>query len=47
MRKLVVVNQVVLGKARTMFDDIKETLKLKKTRTFGNGKVFLCDDPMA
>jgi hypothetical protein len=45
MRKSVVVNQVVLGKARTMFDGIKA--KLKKTRTFGNGKVFLCDDPMA
>jgi dihydrofolate reductase len=45
----VVVNPVVLGKGRTMFDGIKEllTLKLTKTRTFGNGKVFLCYEPMA
>ena len=49
MRKLVVVNQVVLGKGRTMFDRIKEKLNLKltKTQTFGNGKVFLCYEPMA
>ena len=40
----VVVNPVVLGKGRTMFDGIKEmlTLKLTKTRTFANGTVFLC-----
>lgn len=39
-----VVNPVVLGKGRTMFDGVKEKLKLKltKTRIFGNGKVFLC-----
>ena len=45
----VVVNPVVLGKGRTMFDGIKEKLNLKltKTRTFGNGKVFLCYEPMA
>ena len=45
----VVVNPVVLGQGRTMFDGIKEklTLKLTKTRTFGNGKVFLCYEPMA
>ncbi len=44
----VVVNPVVLGKGRTMFDGIKEmlTLKLTKTRTFANGKVFLCYEPM-
>ena len=43
----VVVNPVVLGKGRTMFDGVKEKLNLKltKTRTFGNGKVFLCYEP--
>jgi dihydrofolate reductase len=43
----VVVNPVVLGKGRTMFDGIKETLTLKltKTRTFGNGNVLLCYEP--
>jgi len=39
----VVVNPVVLGKGRTMFDGVTEkpNLKLSKTRAFGNGKVFL------
>jgi dihydrofolate reductase len=39
-----VVNPVVLGEGRTMFDGIKDklTLKLTKTRTFGNGNVLLC-----
>jgi dihydrofolate reductase len=45
----VVVNPVVLGQGRTMFDGIKEklTLKLTKVRSFSNGKVFLCYEPMA
>jgi dihydrofolate reductase len=45
----IVVFPVVLGKGRTMFDGIKEmlTLKLTKTRTFGNGNVLLCYGPMA
>ena len=40
----VVVNPIVLGKGRTMFDGVKEklSLKLTKTRAFGNGKVFVC-----
>ena len=40
----IVVNPVVLGKGRTMFDGVKEKLNLKltKTRAFGNGNVFLC-----
>ncbi|HEY3053469.1 MAG TPA: dihydrofolate reductase family protein [Thermoanaerobaculia bacterium] len=40
----IVVNPVVLGKGRTMFDTIKEKLILKRTntRTFGNGNVLLC-----
>ena len=43
----IVVNPVVLGKGRTMFDGIKEKLPLKliKTRTFGNGNVLLCYEP--
>jgi dihydrofolate reductase len=45
----VVVNSVVLGKGRTMFDGIKEKLNLKltKTRVFSSGKVFLCYEPAA
>ncbi len=44
----IVVNPVVLGKGRTMFEGIKEKilLKLTKTRTFGNGNVLLCYEPM-
>jgi dihydrofolate reductase len=39
-----VVDPVALGKGRTMFDGIDQTLKLKVTRsrTFKNGKVYLC-----
>lgn len=39
-----VVNPLVLGAGRTMFDGIKEKLNLKLTssRTFGNGNVLLC-----
>ncbi len=45
----IVVNPVALGKGRTMFDGIKEkvSLKLTNTRTFGNGNVLLCYEPMA
>jgi dihydrofolate reductase len=45
----VVVNPIVLGKGRTMFDGVKEKLNLKrtKTRAFGNGNVFLCYEPTA
>jgi len=44
----IVVNPVVLGKGRTMFDGVQKMLPLKltKTRTFGNGKVYLCYEPM-
>ena len=42
-----IVDPVALGKGRTMFDGISETLNLRltKTRTFGNGKVYLCYEP--
>jgi dihydrofolate reductase len=45
----IVVNPVVLGKGRTMFDGVKKNLPLKltKSRTFGNGNVFLCYEPVA
>src|SRR5262245_54576558 len=45
----VIVNPVVLGKGRTMFDGVEEklSLKLTKTRAFGNGNVLLCYEPMA
>jgi len=44
----IVVDPVVLGSGRTMFDGIKEklTLKLAKTRTFNNGNVLLCYEPI-
>ncbi|HEY6412536.1 MAG TPA: dihydrofolate reductase family protein [Edaphobacter sp.] len=43
----VIVDPVALGKGRTMFDGIKEMLilKLTRTRTFNNGKVFLSYEP--
>jgi len=45
----VVVNPIVLGKGRTMFDGVKEKVSMKrtKTRTFGNGNVLLCYESMA
>jgi dihydrofolate reductase len=45
----IVVNPVILGKGRTMFDGIKEklTLKLTNTRAFANGKVLLNYEPTA
>jgi len=45
----VVVIPVVLGKGRTMFDGVtdKVRLTLTKTRTFSNGNVLLCYEPMA
>ena len=44
----IVVHPVVLGKGRTMFDGIKKKLPLKltRTRTFGNGNIFLCYEPV-
>jgi dihydrofolate reductase len=45
----IVLNPVALGAGRTMFDGIKEKLDLKltKSRTFRNGNVFLCYEPIA
>ncbi len=43
----IVLSPIALGGGRTMFDGIKESLPLKltKSRTFKNGKVFLCYEP--
>ncbi len=43
----IVMNPIVLGKGRTMFDAVKEKLTLRRTksRTFGNGNVLLCYEP--
>jgi dihydrofolate reductase len=45
----VVVNPIVLGQGRTMFEGVKKRLPLKrtKTRTFGNGNVFVCYEPVS
>jgi dihydrofolate reductase len=45
----VVVNPIVLGSGRTMFEGVKEKLGLKvtKSRTFGNGCVYLSYEPAA
>jgi dihydrofolate reductase len=44
----IALNQIVLGRGRTMFDGIKEklTLKLTKTRAFDNGTVMLWYAPL-
>jgi len=43
-----VVNPVVLGAGRTLFDGLREKLALKliKTRAFRNGNVLLCYEPI-
>ncbi len=45
----IVVDPVALGKGRTMFDGMRERLplRLKSARTFVNGNVLLCYEPMA
>ncbi len=44
----ILVDPVVLGRGRTMFDGVREKLSLKliRTRTFGNGNVLLCYEPV-
>jgi len=44
----IIVNPIVLGKGRSMFDGIKNRLTLKQAsaRTFGNGNVLLCYEPI-
>jgi dihydrofolate reductase len=45
----VVVNPIVLGKGKILFASLKDelALTLTNTRTFGNGKVLLCYEPIA
>jgi dihydrofolate reductase len=45
----IVVNPIVLGKGKTLFESVKGKIPLKliKTRPFGNGNVVLCYEPMA
>jgi dihydrofolate reductase len=44
----VVVNPVVLGKGKTMFDGVtgRLSLRLIRDRTFANGNVLLCYEPV-
>lgn len=44
----IVVNPIVIGAGRTMFDGIAKGVALKptKSRTFGNGSVLLCYEPV-
>lgn len=45
----VVVNPIALGAGKTMFEGMKSPLRLKllNSRTFKNGNVLLCYEPMA
>ena len=45
----IVVNPIVLGKGKTLFEGVKEklTLKLINTRAFNNGNVVLYYEPLA
>ncbi len=45
----IVVTPVVLGEGRTMFEGVKGkmNLRLTRTRSFGNGNVFVCYEPKA
>ena len=42
-----IVNPIVLGSGRTLFEGVKKRLNLKRTRTrsFGNGNALLCYEP--
>jgi hypothetical protein len=45
----IVINPIVLGQGRTMFDGLKHSLGLKMTRNriFASGNAFLCYEPAA
>jgi dihydrofolate reductase len=44
----IVVNPIVLGDGRTMFEGVEDSLNLRltRTRTFGNGNLLLCYQPI-
>ncbi|HZV86702.1 MAG TPA: dihydrofolate reductase family protein [Candidatus Binatus sp.] len=43
------LSPIVLGKGRTLFEGVQEKMNLKRTnsRSFGNGTVFVCYQPVA
>jgi dihydrofolate reductase len=45
----IVVNPIILGKGRTLFEGVREKVALRRTnsRTFGNGNVVLSYEPAA
>jgi dihydrofolate reductase len=45
----IVLNPIVLGKGKTMFEGVKQklALRLTGTRRFGNGSVLLDYEPVA
>jgi dihydrofolate reductase len=45
---LILLNPVVIGKGKTMFEGVKDrfSLKLTKTRVFGNGNILLSYEPV-
>ena len=45
----IVVNPIALGQGRTLFAGMRDrlNLKLKSSRAFGNGNVFLCYEPVS
>jgi dihydrofolate reductase len=45
----IVVNPIVLGKGRTLFEGVRDKVALRRTnsRTFGNGNVVLSYEPAA
>jgi len=44
----ILLNPVVIGKGKTMFEGVQKKLNLKltRTRTFGNGNILLCYEPV-
>jgi len=44
----IVVQPIALGSGRTLFEGVKQKLRLRRTksRTFGNGNVFACYEPV-
>ncbi|MGH9961517.1 MAG: dihydrofolate reductase family protein [Pyrinomonadaceae bacterium] len=44
----IVLTPIALGKGRTIFDGLTNRLPMKRTqmRTFENGNVFLCYEPV-
>ena len=45
----IVVHPIALGSGRTLFEGVKDRIPLRRTtsRTFGNGNVLACYEPMA